>query len=85
MAGGDDKFLELAVNGKATHLISGDPDLLTLHPFHGIEIVEPWQTLVLPIMGPRSQSQQESAQVAVESRGSSACFLFGAPHLAICS
>ena len=32
----DDKFLELAVSGAATHIISGDDDLLTLHPFRGI-------------------------------------------------
>jgi putative PIN family toxin of toxin-antitoxin system len=37
----DDKFLELAVSGKATHIVSGDPDLLTLHPFRDIEIVSP--------------------------------------------
>ena len=35
----DDKFLELAVNGKATHIITGDPDLLVLHPFRAIDIV----------------------------------------------
>jgi putative PIN family toxin of toxin-antitoxin system len=35
----DDKFLELAVAGRATHLISGDADLLSLHPFQGIAIV----------------------------------------------
>lgn len=35
----DDKFLELAVAGRATHIISGDDDLLTLHPFQGIAIV----------------------------------------------
>jgi uncharacterized protein len=28
----DDKFLELAVNGKADYLITGDRDLLVLHP-----------------------------------------------------
>ncbi len=37
----DDKYLELAVNGAATCLISGDEDLLTLHPFRGISIVTP--------------------------------------------
>lgn len=37
----DDKFLELAVNGNATSIISGDPDLLVLHPFRGIPIVTP--------------------------------------------
>jgi predicted nucleic acid-binding protein len=37
----DNKFLELAVSGQATHLISGDPDLLVLSPFRGIPIVTP--------------------------------------------
>lgn len=35
----DDKFLELAVSGRATYLISGDADLLVLHPFRGIAIM----------------------------------------------
>ncbi len=37
----DDKFLELAVNGEATCIVSGDSDLLVLHPFHGIAILSP--------------------------------------------
>lgn len=37
----DDKFLELAINGKADYLISGDRDLLVLHPFRGIPIITP--------------------------------------------
>lgn len=37
----DDKFLELAVSGSATHIISGDGDLLALHPFQGIAILTP--------------------------------------------
>ncbi len=37
----DDKYLELAVNGAATCLISGDADLLVLHPFRGISIITP--------------------------------------------
>jgi putative PIN family toxin of toxin-antitoxin system len=37
----DNKFLELAVSGGATHILSGDPDLLALHPFRGIAIVTP--------------------------------------------
>ena len=37
----DDKFLELAVSGNATHIISGDQDLLALHPFRGIPILTP--------------------------------------------
>jgi putative PIN family toxin of toxin-antitoxin system len=37
----DDKFLTLAITGSATHIITGDADLLVLHPFRGIEIVSP--------------------------------------------
>lgn len=37
----DDEFLELAKNGRATHIITGDSDLLVLNPFHGIQILSP--------------------------------------------
>jgi len=37
----DDKFLELAVCGNASFLVSGDKDLLALHPFQGIPIATP--------------------------------------------
>jgi putative PIN family toxin of toxin-antitoxin system len=37
----DNKFLELAVCGAADCIISGDSDLLVLHPFRGISIVQP--------------------------------------------
>lgn len=37
----DDKVLEVAINGKATFIITGDADLLVLNPFRGIEIVTP--------------------------------------------
>ena len=37
----DDKFLELALSGKAACIISGDQDLLVLKPFHGIPVVTP--------------------------------------------
>ena len=37
----DDKFLELALSGRATHVITGDRDLLDLNPFHGIPILTP--------------------------------------------
>ena len=37
----DDKFLELAVNGKADVLVTGDADLLVLNPFRGIPVVSP--------------------------------------------
>jgi putative PIN family toxin of toxin-antitoxin system len=37
----DNKFLELAVCGAATCIISGDKDLLDLNPFQGIPIMKP--------------------------------------------
>lgn len=37
----DDKFLELAVAGRATHLVSGDAHLVELHPFRDIRILTP--------------------------------------------
>ncbi len=41
----DDKFLELAVNGKADFIISGDGDLQVLNPFRKIKIVSPREFL----------------------------------------
>jgi len=35
----DNFILSLAVDGAATSILTGDKDLLTLHPFKGIEIV----------------------------------------------
>jgi uncharacterized protein len=35
----DDKFLELAINGKAQYIVSGDGDLLVLHPFRTVNII----------------------------------------------
>ena len=37
----DNKFLELAVCGKADFIISGDEDLLVLNPFRNIQIITP--------------------------------------------
>lgn len=37
----DNQFLELAVNGEADFIISGDDDLLVLNPFRNILIVTP--------------------------------------------
>ena len=37
----DDKFLELAVNGQADAIVTGDTDLLALNPFRYIPIVTP--------------------------------------------
>ena len=41
----DNKFLELAISGKATCIVSGDNDLLILNPFRGIPILNPRQFL----------------------------------------
>jgi putative PIN family toxin of toxin-antitoxin system len=43
----DDKFLEVAVHGRAHVIVTGDADLLALHPFRGIEIVSPADFLVM--------------------------------------
>lgn len=37
----DDKFLEVAVNGSAFAIITGDDDLLALNPFMGVSILTP--------------------------------------------
>jgi putative PIN family toxin of toxin-antitoxin system len=44
----DNKFLELALSGKATCIVSGDNDLLVLHPFRGIPIITPQEFLSQP-------------------------------------
>jgi len=37
----DNHILEAAVNGSAETIVTGDKDLLDLHPFHGIRILTP--------------------------------------------
>jgi uncharacterized protein len=37
----DDRFLEVAVAGRADALVTGDKDLLVLHPFETIPILSP--------------------------------------------
>jgi putative PIN family toxin of toxin-antitoxin system len=37
----DDKFLEAALAGKVDAIVSGDNDLIVLHPFEGIPILHP--------------------------------------------
>jgi putative PIN family toxin of toxin-antitoxin system len=44
----DDKFLALAVDGKADWIVSGDKDLLELSPYQGILIISPAAVLALP-------------------------------------
>ena len=43
----DNMILELAVSGNATHIVSGDNDLLVLSPFQGIPIMSPKDFLKL--------------------------------------
>jgi len=43
----DNKFLELALSGKADLIITGDADLLSLHPWRGIAILSPADYLAL--------------------------------------
>ena len=35
----DNFLLALAIDGKATHVLTGDKDLLELHPFEGIQVL----------------------------------------------
>ena len=37
----DDKFLEVAINGGADVIITGDADLLVMHPWRGITVLTP--------------------------------------------
>ena len=37
----DDMVLETAIVGQANAIVTGDQDLLALHPFHGIPIIAP--------------------------------------------
>ena len=41
----DDKFLEVALNGRADVILTGDADLLAMHPWRGIAIVSPGEFL----------------------------------------
>ncbi len=41
----DDKFLGLAISGEASYIISGDKDLLSLHPFGDVAVITPVEFL----------------------------------------
>ncbi len=43
----DDKFLSLALAAGASHLITGDADLLALHPFRTLQILTPRDFLAI--------------------------------------
>lgn len=53
----DDKFLELAVSGKADYIISGDEDLVLLNPFRTIAILTAAEFLA----GTEGESAEEEA------------------------
>lgn len=44
----DDKFLDVALSGGARAIVTGDQDLLALHPFHDIHIITPAAFLIWP-------------------------------------
>lgn len=52
----DDKFLDVALNGNARAIITGDRDLLELDPFHGVRIVSPAEFLKWPCATPSPDS-----------------------------
>jgi putative PIN family toxin of toxin-antitoxin system len=52
----DDKLLELAVDGGATLLVTGDKGLLKLSPFRSIPIVRPAEALVMSDAALRGES-----------------------------
>ena len=37
----DDKFLEVALNGRADAIVTGDADLLGMNPWRGVEVLSP--------------------------------------------
>jgi putative PIN family toxin of toxin-antitoxin system len=53
----DDKFLELAINGAADCIVSGDGDLLVLHPFGSLQILTP-EAFINTVID--NETQQES-------------------------
>jgi len=44
----DNKYLELALAAEAAAIVSGDQDLLVLHPWRGIAILRPAEYLMRP-------------------------------------
>ena len=45
----DDKFIDLALNGEASHLITGDNDLLILNPIENTSVTNPrtfWNEII---------------------------------------
>lgn len=56
----DNRFLELALSGRGSHIVTGDSDLLVLHPFRGIAIVTPQSFLtMLGVQNPSAEPSDE--------------------------
>lgn len=56
----DNKFLELALSGRGSHIVTGDTDLLVLHPFRRIAIVNPQSFFTLPgVQHPSAEPSDE--------------------------
>lgn len=52
--GKDDRYLELALGAGAAAIVSGDEDLLALHPWRGIQVLRPAEFLhMLGLASPR--------------------------------
>lgn len=47
----DDKILELATNGDADYIVTGDDDLLVMNPFRNIAIITPAEFLAIASAG----------------------------------
>ena len=50
----DNKYLELAVSAQATCIVSGDQDLLVLHPYRSIPILTPKAFPEADLQAPRT-------------------------------
>jgi putative PIN family toxin of toxin-antitoxin system len=67
----DEKFLACAVEGKAHYLVSSDRDLLDLHHFRGVTIVNPGQFLVgleLHLVEPAALAERFGRQALLDIR-----------------
>lgn len=62
----DNKFLELAVAGKAEALVSNDADLLVLHPFRDIPIVSvaDFGDILAAFLAPDDQTPDQADETA---------------------
>lgn len=66
----DDKFLELAVSGQGTHIVTGDSDLLALNPFRALRfslLTGSCNCCILQV--PRLKTKPETRNQKLEGRG----------------